>query len=70
MSLGVPGSCGLFSMLQDGLKYKDKDHILLTPAMKDQLFDFEYLANNLAKCPNSITELVPNHPVAVRLEKV
>ena len=65
MSLGIPGSRGLFSLLQDGLKHTDQNRVRLTQAMKDQLLDFEYLTNDLAKRPTSISELVPDHPVAV-----
>jgi hypothetical protein len=64
MSIGIPGSRGLFSILQEGLKYRDQDRLSLTPNMKDQLLDFEYLANDLEKQPTSIAELVPDHPVA------
>jgi hypothetical protein len=65
MSIGIPGSRGLFSMLHEGLKYRDQDRLHLTPNMKDQLLDFEYLANDLEKRPTSIAELVPDHPVAI-----
>ena len=65
MAIGVPGSRGLFSMLQEGLKYQDQDRVRITGAMKDQLDDFEYLAKDLSNRPTSIAELVPDHPVAV-----
>jgi hypothetical protein len=35
------------------------------PGMKDQLLDFKYLTLDLNKHPTSISELVPDHPVAV-----
>ena len=43
MAIGIPGSRGLFSMLQEGLKYRDNGHIHITQVMRDQLADFEYL---------------------------
>ena len=65
MSVGIPGSKGLFSMLQEGLKHSDAGRLRITPAMRDQIDDFEYLAKDLAARPTSIAELVPDHPVAV-----
>jgi len=65
MSIGIPGSRGLFSMLQEGLKFRDQNRIRITKAIWDQLLDFEYLTNDLDKQPTSIAELVPDHPVAV-----
>jgi hypothetical protein len=65
MAIGIPGSRGLFSMLQEGLKCQDQDRIRMTGPMKDQLDDFEYLAQDLSRQPTSIAEIVPDHPVAV-----
>jgi len=65
MSLGIPGSRGLFSMLQEGLKYTDQDRIKITPEIKDQLLDFEFLTRDLGSRPTAIAELVPDHPVAI-----
>ena len=47
MAIGIPGSHGLFSMLQEGLKYTDKGQIHITQEMLDQLSDFEYLKKDL-----------------------
>jgi hypothetical protein len=49
MLISSPGSQGLFSMLQEGLKYQDQDQICLTALMKDQLDDFKYLAKDLSQ---------------------
>jgi hypothetical protein len=49
MAIGFPGSRGLFSMLQEGLKYQDQDRIRITRPMKDQLDDFKYLAQDLRR---------------------
>ena len=65
MSIGIPGSRGLFSQLQEGLKYTEKGRLRVTSDMEDQLADFEYLAQGLAKRPTHLSELVPDHPVAV-----
>jgi len=47
MAIGIPGSRGLFSLLQNEIKFSDQGRIRLTTAMVDQLSDFEYLANSL-----------------------
>ena len=65
MAIGIPGSRGLFSLLQEGLKYTDKGRIRISPEMLDQLLDFEYLSLTLRERPTSLAELVPDHPVAV-----
>ena len=59
------GSNGLFSALQDGLKFINKGHFCLTPAMADQLLDFKHLAKDLSARPTAIFKLVPDHPVPV-----
>ena len=64
MALGVPGSRGLFSLLQEGLRHSDKYRIRITPAMRDQLDDFEHLAHSLSERPTELAEIVPDHPVA------
>ena len=65
MSIGIPGSRGLFSLLQEGLRHTDKHRIRITPAMRDQLSDFEHLAATLQARPTELAELVPDHPIAV-----
>ena len=65
MSIGIPGSRGLFSLLQEGLRHSDKYRIRITPQMRDMLDDFEHLAHSLSDRPTEIAELVPDHPVAV-----
>ena len=66
MAIGIPSSRGLFSMLQEGLKYRDKGHIHMTQVMQDQLADFKYFKWDLDQQPTHLSELVPDHPVAVR----
>jgi hypothetical protein len=65
MSIGVPGSKGLFSTLQTALQHTEENRIRITPEMRDQLADFEYLAQDLGRRPTAIAELVPDHPVAI-----
>ena len=65
MSIGIPGSRGLFSLLQEGLRHSDKYRIRITPQMRDMLDDFEHLTQSLATRPTELAELVPDHPVAV-----
>ena len=47
MSLGIPGSKGLFSLLQTGITHSKANRIRLTSAMKAHLQDFEHLAHDL-----------------------
>ena len=65
MAIGIPGSRGLFGALQVGLRFADKDRIVITPEIRDQLDDFEYIARDLSSRPTYIAELVPDDPVAV-----
>ena len=65
MAIGIPGSRGLFSMLQEGLKYRDKGRIHTTQVMRDQLTEFEYLKRDLDQQPTHLSELVLDHPVAI-----
>ena len=64
MSLAVPGSAGCFSFLQEALKPGAK-RIPLSPAVKDQLRDLLWLAQNLAKRPTHLAEVVPTPPTYV-----
>jgi hypothetical protein len=43
MSIGVPGSKGLFSTLQAAFRHTEQNRVRITPAMHDQLADFEHL---------------------------
>jgi len=65
MAIAIPGSCGLFSLLQNEIKFTDNGRIRLTENMLDQLADFEHLAKSLTKCPTALSELVLDHPVAI-----
>jgi len=47
MSIGIPGSQGLFSLLQNEIKFVDSGRIRVTSHMRDQLDNFEHLAKSL-----------------------
>ena len=65
MSVGIPGSKGLFSALQEAFTHADKNRIRITKEMADMLLDFELLAKDLSHRPTALAEIVPDHPVAV-----
>ena len=65
MSIGIPGSRGLFSLLQEGLRHTDRHRIRITPKMRDQLDDFEHLAATVQSRPTELAEIVPDHPIAL-----
>ena len=47
MSLGIPGSKGLFSLLQTDITCSKANRMCLTSTMKTHLQDFEHLAHDL-----------------------
>ena len=61
MSIAIPGSRGLFSVLQEALRHMEKDRprIRITRQVQDFLEDFRYLAKDIASRPTRIAELVP-----------
>ena len=66
MVIGIPGSKGLFSMLQLALQKVDTEgNITLDTPTRDQIKDFKHLAHDLAARPTAIAELVPDFPVAI-----
>ena len=66
MVIGIPGSRGLFSMLQHALQQVDAaGNIHLTTPLKDQLADFHHLATELTSRPTALAEIVPDYPVAM-----
>lgn len=66
MIIGIPGSRGLFSMLQLALQKVDAEgNITLDGPAQDQIKDFQHLAADLSTRPTAIAELVPDHPVAI-----
>ena len=63
MSLAIPGSGGLFSALQLGLKHSDKHRVRITKHIAAHLADFERLAQSLMDRPTRLGEIVPDTPV-------
>ncbi|VEU39857.1 unnamed protein product, partial [Pseudo-nitzschia multistriata] len=62
MSLALPGSLGLFSMLQEAFCHQEKgrNRLRLTRALHGFLQDFQWLAKDIASRPTRIAKLVPD----------
>ena len=58
MSLAIPGSDGCFSFLQEALKPHAK-RVRISPAVRDQLKDFLWLAESVVALPTHLAEIVP-----------
>ena len=65
VSLAVPGSGGLFSALQLGLKHADKHRVKITQHIRHHIDDFERLATSLAERPTRLAEIVPDEPTVI-----
>ena len=61
MALALPGSAGCFSFLQEALK-PAKRRVSITPLVKDQLRDLQWLSDSLSSRPTHIAEVVPTPP--------
>ena len=62
MSLAIPGSTGLFSVLQDTLRRGDKYRVRLNRHVYNCASDFRTLADSLSTRPTHFRELVPLSP--------
>jgi hypothetical protein len=64
MALGIPGSAGLLSLLQNELKQalQNRRRVHLKPATKSHIRDILALAGDLARRPTRLAELFPTHP--------
>ncbi len=62
---GIPGGRGMFSQLQYALKTQQRNRVRLHQAARDHLEDFWLLAQDLAKRPTRIAELLPQAPSLV-----
>ena len=62
MALALPGSLGLFSLLQEAFRHQEKDRprLRLSKALHGFLEDFRNLAEDVASRPTRIAELVPD----------
>lgn len=65
MSLGIPGSHGLFSWLQAALQQHKGKRISLTVDTHQALNDFQWILDNISSQPTHIAELVPLLPSAL-----
>ena len=66
MSLALPGTRGLFSLLQEAFRHRDGAHRLkLSQHAHDFLDDFRWLIQDLGNRPTQFTELVPTDDFAV-----
>jgi hypothetical protein len=66
MTLAIPGGRGLFSLLQSGLKHRDKRCIHITMAIGAELKDFKHLTGDHGGSrPISLFEIFPDLLVAL-----
>jgi hypothetical protein len=63
--LAIPSGKGLFSILQIGFKYTDKNHIQLNHDICTQLQEFEALAKDLVLQPTHLAEIIPDTNMAI-----
>ena len=61
-SIGIPGSKGLFCILQLGLSKADKGRVRVTPAIRAHLASFERLVRDLTSRPTRLGEIIPDQP--------
>jgi hypothetical protein len=61
----LPGTRGLFSVLQDALSRGDKWRVRLNQHVYDTAADFHHLLDSLASRPTRVQELVPTPPLAI-----
>jgi hypothetical protein len=64
MSIAIPGSRGLFSLLHEALRHQEPGaRIRLSRGVHDCLDDFRWISNDLATRPTRLYEIVPQtHP--------
>ena len=62
MALALPGAWGLFSQMQEALCHVKGKRVTLSPGVHDALDDFKWLAEDVAKQPTLMYELVPLRP--------
>ena len=64
MSIAIPGSRGLFSLLHEALRHQEPGaRIRLSRGVHDCLDDFRWISNDLAARPTRLYEIVPQtHP--------
>ena len=62
MLLALPGSCGLFSQMQDALRHVNGKQVTLTRGVHEALADFQWLADDMVSRFTRLLELVPLTP--------
>lgn len=62
MSLALPGSRNIFSLMQHALSQKQKGRLSLSKGVHQTLHDFRWMANDISNRPTRIAELVPANP--------
>ena len=65
MSPALPGSRGLFSILQHTLRHADEHRVRVTPQVWDMAADFRAIADSLHTRPTRLRELVPTTPTFI-----
>jgi hypothetical protein len=59
MAIAIPGSRGLFSLLQEALRHEHAGRIRLSRGVHDTLDDLRWLADDLSHRPTRLHEIVP-----------
>ena len=54
MLLALPGSCGLFSQMQEALRHVNGKRVTLTRGVHEALADFQWLAKYMASRPTGL----------------
>ena len=67
MGPAVPGSAGLFGVLQLGLAHSDKHWVKINHFLWDHLTNFEALARDISLHPTRLTEVIPDYPSVIGL---
>ena len=62
MSPALPGSRGLFSLLQDSLRRAHRNRVRVSTAIWHMASDFRAIAHSLQQRPTRLPELVPSRP--------
>ena len=62
MSPALPGTRGLFSVLQAALSHTDKHRVRIGQHVHDVTADFQALVDSVADRPTCLQELVPTAP--------
>ena len=66
MPLALPGSCGLFSFLQEALLSSNMKHrISLKKGVHQSIDDFKWMLTDINARPTRIAEIVPLQPLAL-----